>query len=165
MRNSVKLVAILVALSIIALIATGCASAPTEPGEIRYEAEDAVIEGNIVRNAGPDNPENDGVIAEASGDFFYMQDSGSITWTVNAPSAGEYVVKIYYAIPTSYGDKMNHVAVNGTAIGEESFPATAGEWTAKWIQATLNEGENTISVSHSWGYTWFDYLTIEELVF
>lgn len=144
-----------------------CATSPEAGKEelVHYEAEDAVIEGNIVINVAPDNPDKDGSIAEASGDFLYMQDSGSITWTLEMESAGDYLVKIYYAIPFSYGDKKNHVAVNGTALGEQPFAATGGIWAEKLIPCTLNAGTNTISVSHSWGYTWFDYLTVESMEF
>ena len=148
-----------------AILATGCVTVDGGgDGMVKVEFEAGEWEGNIVMNAQPDNPENDGEIGAASGDFFYMQDSGLMTVSFEVPEAGDYVVKIYYAIPTSYGDKQNNVFINGEDIGAQAFAQTGGEWTAKWIQATLQAGQNSVGVGHNWGYTWFDYVTVESLM-
>lgn len=168
MQKYARYLGVFSVLALAFLIATGCATtdsaqetaAPAGPEKVEFE--NGTIEGNIIVNSQPDN-EADGKIEEASGDSLYMTDSGKIEVSVTAPQAGDYVVKIYYALPTSYGDKENNVMVNENDLGPQKFPATGGKWTAKWIQATLNEGANTISISHNWGYTWFDYLTIEPL--
>ncbi|KGE71451.1 CBM35 domain-containing protein [Spirochaeta lutea] len=169
MRVSTKITGVFAIIFFLSIIATGCVTAQkNEQGSdggdtpARIEFEQGIIEGNILVNSQPDN-EADGTIEPASGDSLYMTDSGTITVTANVPAAGDYVVKIYYALPTSYGDKENNVMVNDTDLGPQKFPATGGKWTAKWIQATLQEGDNTISISHNWGYTWFDYLTVEAL--
>jgi len=152
---------------IIGLIANGCASAPADEAAaevIMLEVEDAVLEGNLVKNQGPDNADKDGSIAEASGDMFYMQDTGQIDFTFDVPTGGDYLVKVYYALPDSYGEKKQFVHVNGEDIGELPFPPTGGDWVAKWIQVELKDGENTLSIVKSWGYTWFDYITVEPLI-
>lgn len=131
---------------------------------IMVEFESGEVEGNIVMNVGPDNPDKDGELQPASGDMFYMKDSGSLTVTFDVPAAGDYIVKIFYALPDSYGNKENNVKINSEDLGALPFPITQGKWAAKWIQATLKEGTNTISVSHNWGYTWFDYLTVEPIL-
>ena len=54
-----------------AILATGCVTVDGgSDGMVKVEFEDGEWEGNIVMNAQPDNPENDGEIGSASGDFF-----------------------------------------------------------------------------------------------
>ena len=115
--------------AIVALLA-GCATTQTAEGPLLVEAEATAFEGNIVVNGMPDG---EAPMAEGSGDVLYMQDSGAIPFVFDIPAAGEYLVKIYYAIPASYGDKMNHIEVNGEYIEEASFPQTNSEFEAKWV--------------------------------
>lgn len=157
----------LVLVIIVGILMVGCTSTPKSSGSagvepIKVEFESGVIEGNIVMNVGPDKAA-DGELQPASGDMFYMKDSGSLTVEFNLPSAGDYIVKIFFALPDSYGGKENNVIINGEDLGPLGFPITQGKWAAKWIQASLKEGKNTLSVSHNWGYTWFDYVTVEPI--
>ena len=147
------------------LLLLGCVSPGASGGgsdPIKLEIEDSVYEGNIELNTNTDNPDQDGDIAEASGDFLYMKDSGTITLEVTVDETRDYIVKIYYALPNSYGEKTNNIWVNGNDLGPHQFPVTGGKWTAKWLQLSLEEGSNSIAISHNWGYTWFDYLTVEK---
>ena len=128
---------------------------------IKIETECAIIDGNIVANQGPDNPDKDGTIAPASGDMFYMMDSGTITFSLEAPADGTYLVKIYYAIPNSYGGKEQNIIVNGADLGNQAFAATGGEWKSVTVWAELKKGINEFIIKKNWGYTWFDYITLE----
>jgi len=152
---------------IVGLLLVGCTSTSkssisVSQGPIKLEFEAGVVEGNIVMNAVPDKAE-DGELEPASGDMFYMKDSGSLTVEFNLPASGDYIVKIFFAVPDSYGGKENNVIINGEDLGPLAFPITQGKWAAKWIQASLKEGKNSISVAHNWGYTWYDYVTVEPI--
>ena len=136
----------------------GALGAASEGSAQKIELESGVIEGNVVVNDfdGQEFP-------AASGDILYMKDTGLIKVEFNVPSAGSYLVKVFYAIPTDFGDKANFVLINGESLGELPFPQTNSKWAAKWLQVDLVEGVNTVAIEKSWGYTWFDYLTVEKL--
>ncbi len=167
--NKSRPVFLIIAIQLLSLLMAGCMSTSDqmskkemEADKLKVELENGVIEGNIVANVLPDK-DKDGVIPPSSGDMLYMQDSGSISVKFMVPEEGDYIVKIYYAIPASFGDKANNVEINGVDLGELPFPQTQCKWASKWIQAPLVKGENTLSILHNWGYTWFDYLTVEKI--
>ncbi len=165
--KKIKEILNLVLVMVVGVLMVGCASSPkssagASAGPIKVEFESGVVEGNIVMNAGPDKAA-DGELQPASGDMFYMKDSGSLTVEFDLPSAGDYIVKIYFAIPDSYAGKENNVIINGEDLGPLGFPITQGKWAAKWIQASLKEGKNTLTVAHNWGYTWYDYVSVEPI--
>jgi hypothetical protein len=153
-----------IAIALFIALLTGCASdAGVTEGPIVVQAEDADYSGEFVVNGDPD----DGIaqpIPGAQGDMIYMLSEGEITFVFDVPVAGDYLIKVVYAVPASYGGKKQDVYVNDELVGNLDFPATGepAEWAEKWVGIfTLEPGEFTITIVKSWGYTWFDYASIE----
>lgn len=117
----------------------------------KYEFEDAALTGTVeaVLELG------------ASGSkVAYMTEDGTITVDVEAPSTGMYKLTIY-----AYGvgsEKIQNLAVNGVDQAQISIPE--GEIAPVALSVMLNEGTNQITISKSWGWTKFDYMTVEAAV-
>ena len=164
MTTSKRLSTGLAAAAVLLALIVGCASGPdVAEGTIVVEAEDAEYSGDIDVNGAPD----DGVaqpITGASGDMLYLQSEGEIVFTFDVPVAGDYLIKVIYAVPASYGDKRQDVLVNGELVGNLVFPATGepSSWEEKWVGVfSLVPGQFTLTIVKSWGYTWFDFASIE----
>ncbi|MBR1592979.1 MAG: glycoside hydrolase [Ruminococcus sp.] len=115
---------------------------------VKYEFEDAEFTGTI--EAVDEKGASGGKIA-------YMTEDGSITLDVEVASAGLYTITVYAG--GVGGAKQQSISINGVsdtlAVPEsKSFEPIA-------ISAKLNEGKNTIVITKSWGWTKFDYLTVE----
>lgn len=98
----------------------------------------------------------------SGGKYVYLEkNEESISVTVPAESAGMYNVSIRYSAP--FGDKVQNLYVNGVDQGQCSFLETAeGEWVdLNFGSVKLNEGDNTIMIKGSWGWTNFDYVAVE----
>ncbi len=94
----------------------------------------------------------------SGGKAAYMQDDGSVSVDVEVASAGMYKLTIYaYGVG---GSKVQNLAINGVDQAQISIPE--GEFAPISTTAKLSEGKNTITISKSWGWTKFDYLTVEE---
>jgi hypothetical protein len=164
MNSSKSILKALAALTVVLMVLAGCTSTPSAPaGPIVVEAEATAYTGDIVVNGDPD----DGTaqpITGASGDMLYLRSEGEIPFVFDVPAAGEYLIKIIYAVPNSYGAKNQDVYVNGELVGNLEFPATGepAEFAEKWVGiVALEPGETTVTIVKSWGYTWFDYASIE----
>ncbi|MFL6074934.1 MAG: discoidin domain-containing protein [Mycobacteriales bacterium] len=114
----------------------------TPPPSNRYEAEDgAVNQGAVESNH-----------LNFSGTGFVNLDNAtgsSLTWTVNAATAGNATLSLRYANGTA-ADRPMDIAVNGTVVAAgHSFPATA-DWDT-WQTATLTvplvAGANTVTLT------------------
>ena len=118
-------------------------------GELRFEFEDAKISGDVTVE------EN----ASASGEkCLKMTESGTIDLTVTAPAAGSYQL-VFYAGGIG-SDKQNNLAVNGTDQGAIGIPESNGFEKISVPAVTLKEGENTITITKSWGWSNFDYVEL-----
>ena len=98
-----------------------------------------------------------------SGDgYMYLEDNGDvISIPVTVEKAGMYDLKICYQNNFG-GDKIQNIVINGVDAGQMSFPVSK-EWTVLDFGAVkLNAGENDITIKGSWGWTNFDYITLEE---
>ncbi len=96
-----------------------------------------------------------------SGDGYVYLESNSdvLDIPVTVDKAGMYDLKVCYQ--AAYGEKIQNISVNGVDAGQMSF--TEKDWTlADFGAVKLNEGKNTISIVGSWGWTNFDYITLEE---
>ncbi|HAA18525.1 MAG TPA: hypothetical protein DCP28_07060, partial [Cytophagales bacterium] len=114
-----------------------------------YEAELASLTGvAIANNAGA-----------SGGQYVNMEGQGTITWAVTVPSAGTYDLDFGYLIP--YGNKTQHLDVNGTRVGDVTFSGTANQWLELTYTVALNAGQNTVTLTKSWGYMHFDYLKVQ----
>ncbi len=99
----------------------------------------------------------------SGGKYVYLENnSESISVTVPVSSTGMYNLSICYSGP--YGDKIQNLYINGVDQGQCSFQKTAeGEWAkVDFGSVKLNEGDNTVMIKGSWGWTNFDYVEIEE---
>lgn len=101
-------------------------------------------------------------VAGYSGDgYMFLEDNADvIDIPVTVDAAGMYELKVCYN--GSYGDKVQNIHVNGVDAGQMSFPENSGWEELAFGAVKLNEGENTISIAGSWGWTNFDYITITE---
>ena len=123
---------------------------------VKYEFEDGVITGTstAVENAA----------SASGGKYVYMKDAGdTVTVTVNVESAGMYDLSICYNLPASMNapSKIQKLYVNGSNQGELSFVMNDKFEEISCGAINLNAGENTIQLESFWGWTWFDYLTLQ----
>lgn len=121
------------------------------PQTIRYEAENAVYTGTVTRRSST---------AASGGAYLDMRDSGTITWTVEVPSAGSYQAvfryNLYYGTP-----KTQYLHVNGVPSGTVVFDdAQTQTWLSKTVLVSLNAGLNTLAIEKYWGWMYFDYLEL-----
>ncbi|MFZ5424938.1 MAG: sugar-binding protein [Patescibacteria group bacterium] len=87
---------------------------------------------------------------------------GYITWSITVQNAGEYDMKIYYAL--NKGTRNMSLSINGTALEVIPFEST-GSWTTRGYVSktiTLQEGTNVISIEATTnkGGPDIDYLTL-----
>lgn len=87
-----------------------------------------------------------------------MTSNGNIKWTVYAPNAGPYSVKLGYQLP--YGNKTQRLNVNGQFVTDIAFSGNTNQWLETATTVDLISGYNTITVNAYWGWMDFDYLTI-----
>ena len=101
-----------------------------------------------------------------SGDgYAYIDDKdSSVAVKVNAPADGFYALKISYIQCLGIPHKIQYLYVNGESQGEINFTYNSGKgWElldAGYVH--LNKGENEIKIVSYWGYTFLDYLLIED---
>lgn len=126
-------------------------SAVAADGPQRYEFEDGVF-------TGTGEVKTDSTAS--GGKYFFLEgNSDTVTLTVNAPSTGMYNIKIGYN--AAYGNKIQNLYINGVDQGQISF--TSKTWAEVDCGAVkLQEGDNEVMIKSSWGWTNFDYLTVEE---
>ena len=122
--------------------------------QTRYEAENASLSSNVKTNEAwrMTNPSNGGCgyVAGTAGE--------TITFTVNAASAGSYDLDFDYS---NTGTPSFKVIVNGSSTTLN--PATSGgQGTTATVthSASLNSGNNTIVIEHVSGWTCYDYMDV-----
>ena len=119
----------------------------------KYEFENAVITGEVT-------VESDA--AASGGSYLKMTESGTITMKFNAPASGIYNLNIYGGgIGTT---KQQNMSINGVSQGALAMPASEGFEKIVVKSIKLQEGENTLSIEKSWGWSTFDYFEIETAV-
>ncbi|MDE7138264.1 MAG: glycoside hydrolase [Ruminococcus sp.] len=119
----------------------------------KYEFEDAKVTGTI---SVEDNADASG------GKSLRMEDDGTITLDFNVEKAGMYNVMIYCG--GIGGAKQQNLKINGVSQGAIGVPESDGFEAVKVSSVKLNEGENTLVIEKSWGWSNFDYMTVEEAV-
>ncbi len=125
----------------------------TNAASTKFEFEDGTQTGSAT------------VMSELSGysgtGYVFLQDNtDTVSVTVTAPADGMYDLYIGYG--AVYGDKVQGLEVNGSNQGNVSFPEGDGFEELKFGTVKLNEGENTVTIVGSWGWTLFDYVAISE---
>src|SRR6266511_3633703 len=118
------------------------AAGPPPPPPTRLEAENAVISQGIV--------ESNHLGFSGTGFVNYDNVVGSsVTWTVNAASAGSARLTIRYSNGSTANRPMD-IAVNGTVVaaGQAFNPTTNWDtWATVTVTANLNAGANTIKAT------------------
>lgn len=106
---------------------------------IIYEAEQAVLNGAIV------DTKHTGFSGPGFVDYYPNTAGGSIEWTVEVPTAGEYTLSFRYA-NGGVEDRPVGIQVNGTDVQELAMGSTV-EWT-NWqttnVTVVLQAGQNVI---------------------
>lgn len=122
-------------------------------GSDRYEFEDAEVTGSITVESDKD---------ASGGKSLKMTEDGTITMKVMTEADGMYKLTIYAGGIGSA--KQQNLTVNGVSQGALAIPESSGYEAVTISSIKLNKGENTIVIEKSWGWTNFDYLTVESAV-
>jgi len=108
--------------------------------------------------------------SDASGGYYVQMRSGDLGFTVSASTAGYYTVWARFS-QTCDDSKAQNLLVNGTQVGQITFPATGphdgdncGPVAFEYFKAAgkvkLNTGANTIAITNSWGWVDIDYIEV-----
>ena len=116
--------------------------------ETKYEFEDGTFTGTV--EAVAESGASGGKVA-------YMQDDGTVSVDIDAPSTGMYAITIY--AQGVGGSKIQNLAIDGVDQGQINIPESTG-FEPVSMTVKLNEGKNTVTISKSWGWSKFDYLTV-----
>ena len=101
--------------------------------------------------------------ASASGGKYVEMGEGDLAFTVDMPSDGYYTLYVNYKLPTDRGNKTQNLTLNGSSAGQITF-GSADEFTTLKAagKIKLKKGENSIGITHSWGWVGIDYIEITE---
>ncbi|MGZ7444673.1 glycosyl hydrolase [Paenibacillus sp. TH7-28] len=93
--------------------------------------------------------------------FVWMQNSGTITFTVTVPETGMYAISTRYMQELSPDGRLQYLTVNGVTKGSYMLPYTT-EWSNfDFGFHKLNQGSNTIQLKAGWGFAYFDTFTVD----
>ncbi|WP_150265035.1 X2-like carbohydrate binding domain-containing protein [Paenibacillus tepidiphilus] len=93
--------------------------------------------------------------------FVWMQNSGTITFTVTAPETGMYSISTRYMQELSPDGRQQHLSVNGVTKGSYMLPYTTTWSDFDFGYHKLNQGSNTIQLKAGWGFAYFDSFTVD----
>jgi len=129
-------------------VGSQCITAAGESEKIEFE--NAAIAGEVTVEKGA---------AASGGSFLKMTESGTITLKFDAAATGLYNLTIYGG--GIGGAKQQKLTINGAPQGDLAIPKSDGFEAIKIPAIKLNKGENTLVIEKSWGWSQFDYMTIE----
>jgi len=143
--------------------------AMAEAGVQKYEFEDGATSGGTIYTegwAGNSAEDGSGVDFDLTGfsgtGFSYLDQKGTtVSIDVTVPEAGLYSLTICYCEPYDLNKKVQYLNINGVNQGDVSFKHNTEFTETSGGVVMLQEGTNTIELKAYWGYTFFDYLTIE----
>ncbi|WP_181320044.1 glycosyl hydrolase [Saccharothrix carnea] len=124
-------------------------SAPPAPGV--HEAEDGVLDGTVVESS----------VAGFSGRGYvggFDQAADSVTITIPNSPGGLHDLAIFYATP--YGAKTASLALNGSGLGDVSFPEHPTFTTIPAGKVLLRPGDNTVTITNNWGWYLIDAIKV-----
>ncbi len=126
-----------------------------EADSIRFEAEDAILTGDV---------EIVSSTTASGGAYVQMEDAADVhstlTWdTIEINDTGYYGLRIGYRLP--HGEKGQHIYVNDEMVYEEvMFTGPGNEWLTLDLTVELESGTTTIMIEGFWGWMDFDYIEI-----
>jgi len=93
--------------------------------------------------------------------FVWMQNSGTITFTVTVPETGMYSISTRYMQELSPDGRLQSLTVNGVNKGSYMLPYTTTWSNFDFGFHKLNQGSNTIQLKAGWGFAYFDAFTVD----
>ncbi|MFB8376022.1 glycosyl hydrolase [Paenibacillus taichungensis] len=93
--------------------------------------------------------------------FVWMQNSGTITFTVTVPETGMYAISTRYMQELSADGRLQYLSVNGVTKGSYMLPYTTTWSDFNFGYQKLNQGINTIQLKAGWGFAYFDTFTVD----
>ncbi|GFN33034.1 glycosyl hydrolase [Paenibacillus xylaniclasticus] len=93
--------------------------------------------------------------------FVWMQNAGTITFTVTVPETGMYVISTRYMQELSSEGRLQYLSVNGVNKGSFMLPYTTTWSNFNFGYHKLNQGSNTIELKAGWGFAYFDSFTVD----
>lgn len=93
--------------------------------------------------------------------FVWMQNSGTITFTVSVPETGMYAISTRYMQELSPDGRLQYLTVNGVTKGSYMLPYTTAWSDFDFGFHKLNQGTNTIQLKAGWGFAYFDTFTVD----
>jgi len=155
-----QLVPMIAAITAVLTVQTAVAGPAADPAPVRYEAEDAVLtnQAEVVS------------LASASKGKYVAMKGGDVSFKVTAATAGFYTIWAYYS-QTCDDSKKQNLVVNGSSVGELTFPgtgpfdgSTCGPLAFVNFKAAgkvkLSAGNNTVAITNSWGWVDLDYIEV-----
>ena len=118
----------------------------------KFEFEDATVTGKTAVDSDS---------SASGGSILYMKDDGVIEMEFEVASAGMYDLVIYaHGVG---GSKQQDFYINDASQGSLSIPA-GDDYQPIKSSVKLNAGKNTLRIKSSWGWTMFDYFTVNTTV-
>lgn len=93
--------------------------------------------------------------------FVWMQNSGTLTFTLDVPETGMYEISTRYMQELSPDGRLQYLAVNGVTKGSYMLPYTTAWSDFDFGFHKLNQGTNTIEIKAGWGFAYFDTFTVD----
>ncbi|MRN57180.1 glycosyl hydrolase [Paenibacillus monticola] len=93
--------------------------------------------------------------------FVWMQNSGTLTFTVTAPEARMYSISTQYMQELSPDGRSQSLTVNGVTKGSYMLPYTKSWSKFDFGFHKLKQGSNTIELKAGWGFAYFDTFTVD----
>ena len=124
----------------------------------KYEAENATLSGVSIAKS----------IAGFSGTGYmdggtFDVETDKITFTVNVATTASYPLIIRFQNTCGACEKAQNISINGGTAKYTTFPGTGSVWQDLNVgNIDLKAGNNTITISKSWGWTHIDYIGIGE---
>ncbi|MFE2755500.1 glycosyl hydrolase [Actinosynnema sp. NPDC059335] len=140
---------LLLLVSLIALALAPPAAAAAPDGWI--EAEDGELNGTVVESS----------VAGFSGRGYVAGfDTGTDSVTVTIPDSpgGLHDLTVSYATP--YGPKTASLSLNGSGLGDVSFPEHPTFTSIAAGKVLLREGDNTVTITNNWGWYLIDAIKV-----
>lgn len=135
---------------------------------LKYEFEDGKTDGGKLYTDGingvklEDLPSDTDLTGYSGSGFAYLDQKGTtLSIEVEVPEDGLYELNVCYCEPSDPNKKVQYLNVNGVNQGELSFPYSLSFKETSGGVVNLKKGKNTIELKAYWGYTFFDYLTIQ----
>ena len=125
-------------------------SASVSAADSKVEFETADFTGDVTVESGS---------GASGGSYLKMTDSGTISLKFNVAEGGLYKLTIYAGGIGS--DKQQNLSVNGAPQGALAIPESDGFEAIVIPAVKLKAGENTLTIEKSWGWSNFDYMSLE----